>query len=271
MGGETSTPVKESNVDRRDTDTNIKSTFTSTSKYIYVLGLENNKYYIGKTVNPDIRIDDHSSSNGSYWTKMYKPNTVIEIIPNCDDFDEDKYTLKYMGMYGINNVRGGSFCEIILSTEIFNTITHMLKSTNGMCYICGNIDHLASACGQIPQNKCSKCKRIGHLTEDCNAGLNCTRCQRTGHLVEACYAKTHTDGSVLESIPSIDTKIPCRYCGRKFDTSNGAKYHENKFCKNNNKITSSNGIKFPCRYCGKEFDTLNGTKYHENIHCKRKK
>ena len=39
-------------------------------------------------------------------------NVVIERICNiCDNYDEDKYTLKYMGQYRVNNVRCGSFCE----------------------------------------------------------------------------------------------------------------------------------------------------------------
>jgi len=33
--------------------------------YIYILELENYKYYVGKTTNPNFRIDSHFNSNGS--------------------------------------------------------------------------------------------------------------------------------------------------------------------------------------------------------------
>jgi hypothetical protein len=87
---------------------------------IYILKLESNKYYIGKTNNPKFRIENHFNSNGSQWTKLYKPLELIELITNCDDYDEDKYTRIYMDKYGINNVRGGSFCSIELSNETIN-------------------------------------------------------------------------------------------------------------------------------------------------------
>jgi predicted GIY-YIG superfamily endonuclease len=85
--------------------------------FIYILQLENKKYYVGKTSNPDFRLEQHFNSFGSQWTKKYKPQKVIEIISNCDNFDEDKYTLKFMEKYGINNVRGGTFCELKLNRD----------------------------------------------------------------------------------------------------------------------------------------------------------
>ena len=36
---------------------------------IYILQLEDNKYYIGKTTQPEIRLESHFNSNGSSWTK----------------------------------------------------------------------------------------------------------------------------------------------------------------------------------------------------------
>ena len=36
---------------------------------IYILKLKNNKYYIGKTNNPQFRLTQHFDSNGSAWTK----------------------------------------------------------------------------------------------------------------------------------------------------------------------------------------------------------
>jgi predicted GIY-YIG superfamily endonuclease len=98
--------------------------------YIYILELIASKYYIGKTTNPDFRLESHFNANGSVWTHMYKPLKVIELISGCDSFDEDKYTLKYMEKYGIDNVRGGSFCQIKLSEENTNTIHKMIKSSS---------------------------------------------------------------------------------------------------------------------------------------------
>lgn len=60
--------------------------------WIYILELKDGKYYVGKTNNPDARILDHFKGGGSIWTKKYEPVKIIEKIPDCDDYDEDKYT-----------------------------------------------------------------------------------------------------------------------------------------------------------------------------------
>ena len=44
--------------------------------------------------------------------KKYKPIKVIELIEG-DELDEEKYTLKYMEKYGINNVLGRSFVKFV--------------------------------------------------------------------------------------------------------------------------------------------------------------
>ena len=121
--------------------------------YIYIIKLEKNKYYIGKTSYPYFRINDHFNSNGSAWTRKYKPIELIKIIENCDDYDEDKWTIKYMEEVGINNVRGGSFNQIKLSTTNINTINQMLKTYNNQCYICGSIKHFANDCKKVYNNE----------------------------------------------------------------------------------------------------------------------
>ena len=121
--------------------------------FIYILQLESGKYYIGKTTTPSFRLDQHFNSNGSNWTKKYKPTFVIELIPNCDDYDEDKYTIKYMEQYGINNVRGGSFCEIKLSDNNISTLNQMIRGVTNKCYICGSPDHFANECKTINVKK----------------------------------------------------------------------------------------------------------------------
>ena len=51
--------------------------------FIYILELENKKYYIGKTKNPDFRLEQHFNSTGSQWTKKYKPKRLQLLLNIC--------------------------------------------------------------------------------------------------------------------------------------------------------------------------------------------
>lgn len=98
--------------------------------HIYILELESNKYYVGRTTNPKFSLKTYLDSNDCEWTIKYKPVKLIELINGCDNFDEDKYTLKYMSKYGINDVRRGSFREIKLSEENIKTINKMILNSS---------------------------------------------------------------------------------------------------------------------------------------------
>jgi hypothetical protein len=121
--------------------------------FIYILKLENNKYYVGKTLTPFKRITQHFKEIGSEWTKLHKPLEIEEIIPNCDDYDEDKYTRIYMDKYGINNVRGGSFVQVKLSEEDIKILNKMKNGTNDNCFKCGNSDHFVKDCKKVDNIK----------------------------------------------------------------------------------------------------------------------
>jgi hypothetical protein len=198
--------------------------------YIYILSLKSNKYYIGKTNNPNFRLNQHFNSEGSIWTKKYKPIKIIKIIPNCDNFDEDKYTKKYMHKYGMNNVRGGSFCSIQLSEKNKSTIQKELDSANDKCYNCGKHGHYAEQCRKIDNNKLEKTYKKS-IKEN-----RCFRCNRTGHYAEYCYAITYDNGEIISKSYESDDESEyeiwsCNYCGKEFDSEKGALYHERKYCK----------------------------------------
>ena len=41
---------------------------------LYVIKLQNNKWYIGKTKQYNHRMDQHVVSNGAHWTKFHGPS-----------------------------------------------------------------------------------------------------------------------------------------------------------------------------------------------------
>lgn len=195
---------------------------------IYVLKLEQGKYYVGKTTTLDNRIIDHFTNNGSMWTKTYKPIEVIDTIDNIDDYDEDKYTKIYMDKYGIDNVRGGSYVTMILPEYQLLSLRKESCSSSNKCFKCLKEGHFANQCRAsnvvndniinnviTRPNGCLRCGRKNHCSIDCFAKTHvngnyitnlssssddddvCFRCGREGHWVSDCFAKRHISGKVL--------------------------------------------------------------------------
>jgi len=181
---------------------------------IYVLKLQGDKYYVGKTTNPTYRLDDHFSEGGSAWTKKYKPISIHELKPDRRDIEEQIVTQEYMQKYGIDNVRGGPWCKINLSEPDKKAITHINKSNSDACYNCGSTGHFASQCNK--QNTTYKKPKP----------VSCERCGRTNHTADRCYAATDAEGYDLgideseEEFYDSDSEeensynIVCYRCGR---------------------------------------------------------
>lgn len=118
---------------------------------IYTLELENGKYYVGRSNKPNNRIIAHFNENGSEWTKLYKPIRIISQIKG-DEFDEEKYTLIAMNQYGVDNVRGGSYCKTKLSQYDKEKATQTINSIMDKCYKCGKKGHFSNGCPSNEDN-----------------------------------------------------------------------------------------------------------------------
>jgi cellular nucleic acid-binding protein len=196
--------------------------------FIYAIQLEEGKYYIGKTNNPQFRLESHFNSNGSEWTKLYKPIKVLEVKSNCDDYDEDKITIQYMDKYGINNVRGGSFVSMKLDNSSIETLRKMSNGVHNRCFACGKPGHFVKDCQQDEDgwetvsedeydvwvceycgkefNEKTKCEyhekycNLKQHTYDSESNEDddcCFRCGRKGHYASSCYAVKHINGYYL--------------------------------------------------------------------------
>lgn len=109
-------------------------------------------YYVGKT-QKDIqtRFQEHKTGRVKVaWTSIHPPIEVIEnvksgIDPN-DDLAEENLTYYTMKKYGIDNVRGGRYCQVQLSGQQIKDIMHTFSSVNNQCYECGQVGHFVKRC-----------------------------------------------------------------------------------------------------------------------------
>ena len=143
---------------------------STTTRTVYILELQNGKYYVGRTSNLQRRLQDHFSHSGSYWTKKHKPLRLIRKIENnCDSmFDEDKFVKETMAEFGVDNVRGGSYVQDYISSDVKALIEKEIRFAKDLCINCGSENHFVHQCDTVIIYECDICKKHFDNEMDCN-------------------------------------------------------------------------------------------------------
>lgn len=113
---------------------------------IYTLELKGGLYYVGSTKNPQRRIAEHFEGKGSSFTKRYRPEHVHSLERDVSVFLEDARTLELMYEFGINNVRGGSYPNDVLTSGQVDEITSKISWATGRCSLCSSTEHMMRDC-----------------------------------------------------------------------------------------------------------------------------
>ncbi|OMJ80990.1 hypothetical protein SteCoe_18647 [Stentor coeruleus] len=121
---------------------------------VYVLFLEQNKFYIGSIPekNLDERLQKHFNNQGSAWSQKYHPLKTSRPIITCGltkneaDLKEHELTYFYMKTYGIDNCRGHIYSQITLSLGELQAITKRIAHDQSLCFNCFNPGHYMKSC-----------------------------------------------------------------------------------------------------------------------------
>jgi len=94
---------------------------------LFALELSNNKWYLHVSQSDDINTVYMECKLISNFVRNNLPVVSYEFIQIYNDYDLDNYIKKYMRNYGINNVRGGIYTDIILNETDNMLINNNLK------------------------------------------------------------------------------------------------------------------------------------------------
>jgi hypothetical protein len=114
-------------------------------EWIYVLQLENGKYFIDCTDTVQYDIYMHIKGHAAVRTKKHKFVKVTHVFRG-HRIDLFKYILLFMDMYGMQAVRGGCFLLENMTAENENTICNILSFKDYSCFFCGLTTHLVNVC-----------------------------------------------------------------------------------------------------------------------------
>ena len=126
--------------------------------HVYVLELEQNKVYVGSTCSLHRRLQEHRDADwrglGAGFTKFYRPRfTHVGDVTtiSCKTAEKARCveltkTIQLMAKRGVENVRGGPYCQITLSDQTKAEIQRLIDHVKNRCFNCHASDHKRKEC-----------------------------------------------------------------------------------------------------------------------------
>jgi hypothetical protein len=129
--------------------------------YIYILSCKADKVYIGKSKTQIKTISEHRKHWKAEWVVKYPMIDVVAGFENCNAFDADKFVIQTMAEYGVDNVRGGSFDALYLTSDQRAVLLRMIRSSLDLCFLCGVAGHYIKTCygNQVAKAGKVRCKQ----------------------------------------------------------------------------------------------------------------
>lgn len=112
---------------------------------LYVLALEGNKFYVGITKDIERRVAEHKSGIGASYTHKNRPlgivykKTLKTKYKKTAEERENNTTIDLMKKYGIDNVRGGDYCQVdtdkmvrCMNSKLYRSIIEAYESKSSL-------------------------------------------------------------------------------------------------------------------------------------------
>lgn len=137
------------------------------NQYVFALELLNKKYYIGRTNDIVKSFESHRKGEVNDWTKNYPAQSIKELFfQNVHDSYDVALVLKYIQLFGVENVRGGPFTTEVLEPIQLTMLSLLSKELSFeeprviAVYACEENKYFVDSCflHNLPQRFEAHCK-----------------------------------------------------------------------------------------------------------------